>query len=361
VERTAAEVGLQLCINLQGFWATAQYRGEARQWFHSVLAIPGSVPAVIRASALSMAGELAAEQGDSNQAIPLLEEAVALSSQIDKPKNGDVWSQKLIIHIRGRLGYALLISGSYGRAESLFKECLARARAIGKTWLVAWHLRNLGRAACEQSDFERAKQFHEESLALFRQIDAKRDVAWGFFEVSTVACYQGDYSHAVALAEESLALFQAVGDKAGIAWMGGTLGWVALKQGDVERAVLCFAQGLMAFQEFGDKQNIVRRIEALAAASAKVQGQAVMAAGRAARLFGAASALRDAIGMHLSPVDRSLYEPYLAAAHGELGETAFAAAWAEGQALTLEQAIAYALEGSDIDSVALIGTAASKL
>jgi tetratricopeptide (TPR) repeat protein len=297
-----------------------------------------------------MAGELAAEQGDTDQAIPLLEEAVALSSQIDRSKNGDVWSQKLIIHILGRLGYALLLSGSYSRAEPLFKECLARARAVGKTWLVAWHLRNLGRVANEQGDFERARHSHEESLALFRQIDATRDIAWGFSEVSTVALYQGNYSHAVALAEESLALFRELNDKAGIAWIRGTLGWIALEQGDVERAVQYFAQGLMAFQQFGDKQNIVRRIEALAAASAKVQGQAVMAARRAARLFGAASALRDAISMHLSPADRSLYEPYLVVAHADLDEAVFAAAWAEGQALTLEQAIAYALEGSAVNA-----------
>jgi predicted ATPase/DNA-binding SARP family transcriptional activator len=343
MERAQPDIGLQLCISLQHFWAAAENRGEARRWFHTMLSIPGSMPEAVRAEALSMAGELAAEQGDTDQAIPLLEEALALCPQID--------DQKFMLNMLGRLGYSLLLAGAYSRAIPLLEECLARARGIRSHWHIAWHLRNLGRVAYEQGDFERARHFHEESLALFRQLDAKRDTAWGFFEVSTVALYQGDYSHAVALAEESVELFEALRDKAGIAWMGGTLGWVALEQGDVERAVPYFAQGLMAFQEFGDKQNIVRRIEALAAASAKAQRHQVMAAQRAARLFGAASTLRDAIGVHLSPADRSLYEPYLAAARAQLDEATFAAAWAEGRAMTLEQAMAYALEASEVDTV----------
>jgi len=253
----------------------------------------------------------------------------------------------------------LLLAGAYSRAVPLFEECLARARGIRSRWHIAWHLRNLGRVAYGQGDFEQARQFHEESLAQFRQINATRDIAWGFFEVSTVALYQGDYSHSIALAEESLRLFDAVRDKGGIAWMAGTLGWVALKQGDVEQAVSCFTQGLMAFQAFGDKQNIVRHIEGLAASSAKAQGQAVLVTQRAARLFGAASALRDAIGMHLSVADRSLYEPYLAAARAQLDEATFAAAWAEGEAMTLEHAIAYALEGSDAESISPIASATS--
>jgi hypothetical protein len=49
----------------------------------------------------------------------------------------------------------------------------------------------------------------------------------------------------------------------------------------------------------------------------------------------------------------------VATARAQLSEAAFAAAQAEGRAMTLEQAIAYALEGSDMDPVASIGTAAA--
>ena len=63
-----------------------------------------------------------------------------------------------------------------------------------------------------------------------------------------------------------------------------------------------------------------------------------------ARLAGVATALRRSLGSALPPVDREGHERYLAAARAHLDEAAWEAAWAEGRAMPLEQAIAYALE-----------------
>ncbi len=66
---------------------------------------------------------------------------------------------------------------------------------------------------------------------------------------------------------------------------------------------------------------------------------------RVARLFGAAEALGEAASATPSfPPARALYEQDLASVRQELDTKRFAAAWAEGRAMTLEQAIAYALE-----------------
>ena len=65
---------------------------------------------------------------------------------------------------------------------------------------------------------------------------------------------------------------------------------------------------------------------------------------QAARVLGAAAALRDEIGVPLPPGDRDAYERDLAAVRTALGEAALVAAWAEGRAMSLEQAIAYVLE-----------------
>jgi hypothetical protein len=74
------------------------------------------------------------------------------------------------------------------------------------------------------------------------------------------------------------------------------------------------------------------------AAVASAQGQPA----RAARLWGAAAARRGALGTPLPPVEHAHYERTVAAARTALGEGAFAAAWAAGQTLPLEQAIAEA-------------------
>ena len=64
---------------------------------------------------------------------------------------------------------------------------------------------------------------------------------------------------------------------------------------------------------------------------------------RAALLYGAAANLRVAIGAPIPPVDRTAHEHTAAALRAALGEDMFAASWAAGQALSLEQAIVAAL------------------
>jgi hypothetical protein len=65
---------------------------------------------------------------------------------------------------------------------------------------------------------------------------------------------------------------------------------------------------------------------------------------RAARLFGVVETLRWTLGVDQHPEERALREPYLAAARSQLYE----AAWKAGQAMTMEEAVAYALEaGAD--------------
>ncbi len=67
---------------------------------------------------------------------------------------------------------------------------------------------------------------------------------------------------------------------------------------------------------------------------------------RAARLWGAAEALREVIGSPRPPNEREEYERGLATVREALGEEVFSAAWAEGRAMSLEQAIEYALQNS---------------
>lgn len=67
---------------------------------------------------------------------------------------------------------------------------------------------------------------------------------------------------------------------------------------------------------------------------------------RATRLFGAVEALCETIGASLLPAEQAHYERDRASARDALGEVAFAAAWSEGRAMPLEQAIADALGDS---------------
>ena len=144
-----------------------------------------------------------------------------------------------------------------------------------------------------------------------------------------------------SLVEESLDLRQQLGNKWGVGVSLGTLGWVAMREGDWARALARLGESLEVRREIGDMGGSAWCLERVAEV-ALAQGQAR----KAACLLGAAAALRAAIGSVVDPVDQPENESRLAALRAELGEAQFAAAWDEGRAMSLDQAIAYALMGT---------------
>ena len=115
---------------------------------------------------------------------------------------------------------------------------------------------------------------------------------------------------------------------------------MARAQGDHERAIALHLESLVLARETGQQREIAEYLGGLAGLATE-QGQPE----RAARLFGAAEALRQSIGAPLPPTEWAAYERDVAVARARLGEDAFAAAWAEGWAMPLEQAVEYASEG----------------
>ena len=155
---------------------------------------------------------------------------------------------------------------------------------------------------------------------------------------------QGDPAQALALLDESVAWLRQANDH-GLEWALYQRGAVAYAQGDDVRAAADLREALGVQQQCGLKGRIGRSLERLAGLAARQQRLA-----RAVRLLSAAATLREAVGAPLPPGERADYDRDLASAHAQLDEATFAAAWAEGQAMTLEQAVAYALATSPIDN-----------
>ncbi len=110
---------------------------------------------------------------------------------------------------------------------------------------------------------------------------------------------------------------------------------MALYSADYPKAKDLFADSLAAFSDLGDRRGVAESLEGLARV-AGVQGQPEPAA----RLFGLAEALREAIGAPLLPHDRSRYAATLATAREQLTEDAWKRAWASGRAASVEEAVA---------------------
>jgi tetratricopeptide (TPR) repeat protein len=192
----------------------------------------------------------------------------------------------------------------------------------------------------QQGDFDAAMALFEESLELARRLEDKGLMARALGLMGWTAGRKGDYARALALMEESLAILRTLGPKRWIAFALRAIGHAVRLKGDLERAAGLYRESLALFGETGDKYVATECIEGLALI-ASAQGRFE----RAARLFGADEAARETFGITMRRVEPGDHERLWATTREGLGDGASMAAWAEGRAMTLEQAIEYALAG----------------
>jgi len=138
----------------------------------------------------------------------------------------------------------------------------------------------------------------------------------------------------MALLEETTALAREGQFKPDLARSLVTLGRVKRTLGQVLPASELLMEGLDLFRALGHRLGIAKAIEELGAVRA-VQGDGV----QAAALFGTAHALREGMGAPLPPVDRAAHDSVLAVYRAQLGETAFAEAWAGAAARPWQEVV----------------------
>ena len=185
-----------------------------------------------------------------------------------------------------------------------------------------------------RGDLADAASLFEESLELFRALGDKAGVAMALSNLGVVAEGEGEYAKAAAFYTESLDLYREVGEKRGIALLACRLGGISRMRGDHGRAAALYDESLLLHRELGERLGISQDFEGIAAMHA-AGGQPETAV----RLWAAAEALRERIGVPPRGAMHEGYEPLLASVRETLGEEAFASVWAEGRGLTPEQAL----------------------
>jgi tetratricopeptide (TPR) repeat protein len=332
------------------------------------------------ARALNGLANVATSRGKHELAVAYLEESLSLQRDLGDASGS---AETLL-----RLGECVLDQGDTARAAQLFDEHLAQARAQGNTITVGSALLSRGEVAMRRGEFVEAEVLLAESLAHFRKVDATlwtfavlhrscNLAAWqGHFEqaadrggegltllrplgetvdyanmliwLAWVTSCRGELERAAALARESLAVLRDMGDLLLQAWGLNVLGGIVLATGDTAQGRLLFQESLglvldgwttrHARVTWWDKLVIVHDLAGL--------GQLAAAQGElehAVRFYGASEACRVTAPFPLAPPEAEQRDCALAALRIALGEAAFATAWATGQAMSLDEAIALAL------------------
>lgn len=324
------EVGLRLAGALWWFCYLRGHYDEGREWLEGALARGEDSPAPLRAKALIGAGVLAFLQCEYGLATARLEEGLSLWRELED-KRGVASALQV-------LGSVAREQGRYARAQALHEESLSLWRELEDEWGIARSLNYLGFASWLREDHERATSLCTEALGLYRDLGDAEGIAWSLISLGTVAQYQGELERSEALLEESLTLSREAGYREGVAWSLNELGLVAYRRGELGRAEELLQESLGVHHDLGDRWRMATVLEGLAEVAC-AQGEFE----RAVRLFGAAEVLREAIGTPVPLCERPDRDGNVASARARLDGAAWEAAWAEGQAMSLGEAVGYAL------------------
>jgi predicted ATPase/DNA-binding CsgD family transcriptional regulator len=366
-ERQSSELGLRLSGALSPFWEIHGHVSEGWYWLEQALDASEKVNSAVRAKVLIGAAALATMREDFAQAEMLCREGLALYRELGDDQGiattlsrwgyaallmsnyavaHSVLEEALSLLREGRdtagstsalhrLATVLFYQGEYVRAQALLEESLLLSQEGGDAQGQALSLDLLGMVLLFQGNLAAAQARLEESLAVSRKVGYKRTLGHAMHMLGLVSLQQGDVAMARSLLEESLLLFQEVGERGRIAEVLLSQGLISFSQGNYAAARALVEESLQNFLELNNKWDIAVGLEGLAVVVAK-QGES----GRAVWLISAAQALREAIGTPLPSVSQPRHEFTLASTRTQLGEQAFVAAWAEGYAMTPEQALA---------------------
>jgi DNA-binding NarL/FixJ family response regulator len=272
--------------------------GEGREWLEKILSRPeAQEQKEVRAKAFLRLGTLTYFQGDHVAARSAYENSLTLYQDL-RDKDGIAETLYYLADAAATQGDDVATRTLHAAARSAYEESLAGLRAQSDQWNIAHTLNFLGELTRTEGDYLAARSLYEESLAIRRELGDQRGIAISLINLGFVAHYQGDYRQAATFFAESLALFQKHGGRRGIVDCIAALAGVAGAEGQPERA---------------------------------------------AQLFGAVEALREVIRTYVTHSDQIEYDRNVAAVRAQLDEATFTRAWAEGRALTMEEAVDYAL------------------
>ncbi len=332
LEGPTPELGLRLAAALRWYWTSSHEYREGWRWLESVLAKNPTGQALWRARVLHAAADISCSLlADFRQGAALCEEALMLACEVnDKP---------MMAYTLGALGRFVpeyLGPGSglalSQAAETLSREIGEKPSLLDALLGQATDLRRLGYV-------EQALPRLQEALTISREIGEPSMEAWTLLYLSMAVWHQGQLIEAEDLGQDSLRLFQELNDQGGQVVTAVLLADWAQARGNYPQAERSYRATLIKLQEMGAYHIIIKVLFSLGKLEAARQ-----------HLVRAATLLGTIANVSTFASTGNEFASTVAAVQTQLGPGAFAAASAQGQAMTQDQAVAYALQ-SEVSEV----------
>ncbi len=372
-ESGQAQSGLRMGSALHYYWLCRGYWSVGRGSLERLLARPEAAEhTTVRGNALNLAGDLATQQGDLKAAWTLLEESKAIGLELGEAGKSSLgWTRMIlgeslmghdkamaqyeldqgVVLLREagegwRLAIALLVrgwlagnQGDLAKARELFNESLSILRNIGDTWTSADPIGSLGWVFYCLGEYPTASAYLQQALEIYRAVDDKFSTPGIFAHLGAIALLRGNAQQARAYFDESLTIAYELMSRKHIANALCNLGISVGHLNDYAPATALLNEGLELSQEIGNTYLIAACITGLASIQQKPH--------RAAQLLAASQAAFELSDEFMEPLYRVEQKRTENRIREVLDAQDFAKFWEEGCGMTIEQAIALALEPAE--------------
>jgi non-specific serine/threonine protein kinase len=246
-------------------------------------------------------------------------------------------------------GWTEYRSGDFAAAGSYLTRSVACARAAGAPLCEPPGLNIMAMIACDQGDYPAAQPLAEEAVRLARATGDIWNEGWALGSVGRAALGRGALDDARAALEAGHEVARQQSEMTSLtSFILNLLGELRTTLGQLEQAGECLVTSVKLQHAAGERLAMTQSLERLAALDAR-RGQTE----RALWLAGAADALYDRLGIRRPRAERQKLELWLLPMRDMLGSEAVEAAWQQGRALELEDAIALALRTDEADTTRL--------
>lgn len=224
-------------------------------------------------------------------------------------------------------------------ARRFYDECLELTRRVGDSASLAHALYNAAfPLILTMTDLNRARQLLEEALPIYRQLSDTSGTASTLWTLGNARHFEGRDTEALPIEQEAQALFRTIDDRFGLAWCLHSTGQIQLKLNLVDGARKTFLEAMALFEEANDISGKVLQLDNLSEVIRR-DGDPYLAT----RLASAARAQQGVSGANIGAL--------VAEREGRTGQEGLSKeqaeqAWAEGQAMSLENAIEQAVRSA---------------
>jgi predicted ATPase/DNA-binding CsgD family transcriptional regulator len=329
LERGDASEGLRLCSALRSPWVAYGDVTEGVGWFDRFLELDREVPAGVRARALTCRAELAFEQQDYVVTAKCAQAGLELCRA--ERTGGEAGALRMLALVGMR-------SGRADEAMAGADAAVAAARAAADDWEEGLALATRAAIIARQGRLNEAQRAFEVALDVLHDNNGW-GVAQTLYGFGALARARGDHVAALRHFGNALGLYREIGARPEIARCLAGIGRVALSRHDLQLARSSLTECLRLSLATGQRLAIARGLEAFALLAAAQGGDPA----RAAKLQGAALALREAIGEVAASPARTSPTKLPDFARSPLDEAAVAAWLAEGRAMSADEAARFAI------------------